>query len=162
MWACRVTLQSPLVSVCVLCGKGGFSVQQWPVHQAERALHICPSAGTLPSEGFLAACKVRSHFASPLSSTCVLLSTPFPSPRTHVPQRLHLICSLQLPPCDRSYCKAHYKSNNVVCVFDPGNFCHFHLWSRVCLKNLGCWLLLPLQRMEGETQICQEAFVHAG
>ncbi|KYO45196.1 potassium voltage-gated channel subfamily KQT member 3 isoform A [Alligator mississippiensis] len=43
-----------------------------------------------------------------------------------------------------------------------GDIRHLHLWSRVCLKNLGCWLLLSVQRMEGETQICQEAFVYAG
>lgn len=51
---------------------------------------------------------------------------------------------------------------NITCVFDAGDIRHLHLWSRVCLKNLGCWLLLSVQRMEGETQICQEAFVYAG
>lgn len=78
---------------------------------------------------------------------------------------------LSLNTCTSSSCfsylhvsrvTANLLYNDLIWIFNTGNFCHFHLWSRVCLKNLGCWVLLSLQRMEGETQICQKASVHAG
>ena len=119
--------------------------------------------GHVLSAEYLAGCKAMSHFSLPPSPTYILVPTfSLSLSLTHIPKHLHLICFLQLYSCVQNYCKTCYESKNVLCVFDTGNFCHFHLWSRICLKNLGCWVLLSLQRMEGETQICQEAFVHAG
>lgn len=156
------TSQPPLTSVFSFCEKErGLLWNDCPSIKGGWALHIYPTAGTHPFcrvlnrlQSYMPFC--LASFINLYCPPCFLSVSLFFS---HIHQRLHLISFLQLYPCVTRTC---YESNNVVYVFDTGNFCHFHLWSRVCLKNLGCWVLLSLQRMEGETQICQEAFMHAG
>lgn len=57
-------------------------------------------------------------------------------------------------------CNHHVARMPPSSVFWPtGNCDHRGVWSGVHRKNMVCWLLLSVQRMEREAKICQKAFL---
>lgn len=49
--------------------------------------------------------------------------------------------------------------NSTAVVCNAGNCDHRGLWGGVHRADMVCWLLLPIQRMEGEAEIRPEAFL---
>lgn len=49
--------------------------------------------------------------------------------------------------------------NSTILVRSTGNCDHRGVWSGVHREDMGCWLLLSIQRMEREAKVCQKAFL---